>query len=458
MKITVLSGSPKGDLSITLQYVKLIQKKTPQHTFKVHHVSQNIQRIERDRQVFLSIIDDILTSDGILWSFPVYVFLIPSQYKHFIELIWEKGAQSAFKDKYAASISTSIHFYDHAAHDYISAICDDLDMRFMGSFSADMDDIFIEQMRARLLTFARGFFEAIENSLPSAKSHPALIHSKFNYRPRKTKEKIDTYGKKVILVTDTENDQSNLAKMAQKFKDSLRQDIEVFNLHHINMSDGCLGCLQCAFDNICIYRDKDEFIDFFNKLRNADITIHAGTIKDRFLSARTKTFWDRSFFNGHIPAQAGKQIGFIISGPLAQIPNLRQVLEAMAELQRANLVGIVTDECENSSHLDLLLHNLANKCVQLSVQNYIRPQTFLGVGGHKLLRDFIWARGRFPFIADYKYYRKHGMFDFPQKDKRNLKRSNQMLDLIKTPEMKETVRKMMKSEIVKPYQKAMEIA
>ena len=35
MKIVVLNGSPKGDLSITLQYVLLIRKKLPEHQFKV---------------------------------------------------------------------------------------------------------------------------------------------------------------------------------------------------------------------------------------------------------------------------------------------------------------------------------------------------------------------------------------------------------------------------------------
>jgi multimeric flavodoxin WrbA len=459
MKVAVLSGSPKGELSVTLQYVKLIQKKFPQHEFKIHHVSQNIQRIEKNEETFTKVMADIKSADGILWAFPLYVFLVPSQYKRFIELIWEKGAQDAFKDKYTAVLTTSVHFYDHTAHNYMRAVCDDLDMRFVDSFSADMDDIFIAQMRARLLIFAKNFFQAIERKLPTVKTHPPLVYNKFHYVPGKTKNKIDTQGKRVIVVTDAQDGRSNLAKMVQRFKDSFCQDIEVVSLYDINIKGGCLGCIQCGFDNICVYQGKDEFIDFFNtKLRDADITIYAGTIKDRFLSARTKMSWDRSFFNGHIPVQAGKQMGFIISGPLNQIPNLRQVLEAMGEMEKANLVDIITDECGDSSYLDALLHNFANKCVQLSVENYIRPQTFLGVGGYKIFRDFIWARARFPFLADFRYYQEHGMFDFPQKDKRYLKWSQQMIDLIKTPEMKETVRKMMKSEMVKPYQKAAETA
>jgi len=459
MKITVLSGSPKGEMSVTLQYVKFIQRKFPQHELKIIHISHDIQKIEKDEKVFKRTIDDIEGSDGVLWAFPLYVLLVPSQYKRFIELIYERGAQAAFKNKYAAALTTSINFYDHTAHNYIHAICDDLDMKFVESFSADMDDIFHEEMRARLLLFARGFFKAIDNKLPTAKIFAPLTYSKFCYTPGKAKGKVDTGGKRVVVLTDAHDDRSNLAKMVERFRVAFSQDIEVYDLHDINIKGGCLGCLQCSFDNVCVYQGQDEFVDFFNtRLRNADVTVFAGAIKDRYLSSRWKMYFDRSFFNGHIPVQIGKQRGFIISGPLSQIPNLRQILEAEAEMSQANLADIITDECEDSSRLDALLQNFASRCVQLSAESYIRPHTFLGVGGHKIFRDFIWARARFPFLADFKFYRKHGMFDFPQKDKRHLKYGKEMMDLIKTPEMREMVRKMIKTEMVKNYQRIAETA
>ena len=46
MKIIVLNGSPKGDLSITLQYVLLIRKKFPEHQFKVFNIAQEIRKLE----------------------------------------------------------------------------------------------------------------------------------------------------------------------------------------------------------------------------------------------------------------------------------------------------------------------------------------------------------------------------------------------------------------------------
>lgn len=457
MKIAVLNGSPKGELGITLQYVKFIQKKLPQYDLKVFHIAHDIQKLERDAAAFQRVIEEVRTSDGVLWAFPLYVFLVSSQYKRFIELIWERGAQDAFKGKYAASLSTSIHFYDHTAQNYIHAICEDLDMKFVEAYPADMNDLFVEQERDRLLIFARNFFDTIENKLPTTRSFAPLVHSTFCYMPGKATSRVDTGGKRIVVLTDIRDKQSNLAKMVERFKQSFAQDIEVYNLYDVDMRGGCLGCIQCGFDNICVYEGKDGFTDFFNdKVRHNDVTIYASTIKDRYLSSRMKMFWDRSFFNGHTPWHMGQQMGFILSGPLAQIPNLRQILEAESEINMTNLVDIITDECQDSAQIDALLQNFASRCVQYSVENYMKPMTFLGVGGWKIFRDAIWARLRFPFQADFRFYRKHKLFDFPQKDKRFLKFSKDMLTMIKDLDMKEAVRKMIKAEMVKGHQKIVE--
>ena len=125
MKIVVLNGSPKGNVSVTMQYVKFIQDKFPEHELKIINISERIKKIERDESYFKEIINEIESADGILWAFPLYVFLVAAQYKRFIEMITEKQVQYAFKNKYTGVLTTSIHFYDHTAHNYMNAICDD---------------------------------------------------------------------------------------------------------------------------------------------------------------------------------------------------------------------------------------------------------------------------------------------------------------------------------------------
>jgi len=132
MKIAVLNGSPKGNISATMQYILYIQKKFPQHEYKFLNVAQQIKILEKNEERFNTVIEEIRTSDGVIWGFPLYVLLVSSQYKRFIELIYEKKVENVFKDKYSALLCTSIHFYDHTAINYVNGIWEDLEMKFVG--------------------------------------------------------------------------------------------------------------------------------------------------------------------------------------------------------------------------------------------------------------------------------------------------------------------------------------
>ncbi|MFT5872539.1 MAG: hypothetical protein ACI8WT_001470 [Clostridium sp.] len=50
----------------------------------------------------------------------------------------------------------------------------------------------------------------------------------------------------------------------------------------------------------------------------------------------------------------------------------------------------------------------------------IKPATFLGVAGMKLFRDEIWDNLRFPFIADHKAFKAHGLYAFPQRNYKSI--------------------------------------
>jgi len=457
MKITVLNGSPKGDLSVTMQYVNFVQKKFPEHELKIINISNRIKKIQNDDSLFNEIINEVRSSDGILWGFPLYVALVPSQYKRFIELIWEKNASDAFAGKYTAAISTSIHFFDHTAHNYIHAVCDDLDMKYTFSFSPDMFDLMKEKEREKLLIFAEDFFDSIKRNLPTTKFYHPVEKNSFSYSPSSPEKKISTADKKIIVVTDSDQDNSNLDFMINRFKDSFTEDIEIANINKIKINGGCLGCCECGLDYRCVYTGKDEFIDFFNsKLKSADIIIFAAAIRDRYFSSKFKMLFDRAFFNTHTPSLMKKQFGFLISGPFTQIPNIREIMLAFTEWQRANPSGFVSDEVSDSKLLDSLIQNLAEKNVRYSEKGFIKPPTFLGVGGMKIFRDDIWGRLRFVFQADHAFYEKNEFYDFPQDDATSKDINEKMYKLTEDPEMKEKVRKMIKTEMVKPHKHIVE--
>ncbi len=455
MNIIVLNGSPKGKTSVTLQYIHFLQKKFPEHSFEILHISKMIRKIENDEDYFGEILTKIADSGAVLWASPVYYFLIPSNYKRFIELINERDAKRYFHNKYTGFLSTSVHFFDHTAHNYIHSVCEDLGMNYVGSYSADTYDLLKAEERKNFIQFATSFFKAIENRQITPKVFRRIDFNNMEYSPSPVTQQFELDNKNLLIVTDAEPMQSNLIKMTNRLQASFKGKTELVNLHNLKIKGSCLGCNQCAYDNKCVYEGKDEFIDFYNnKIKNANILIFAGTIKDRYLSSIWKTFFDRSFFNGHSPTLLDKQVAFIVSGPLSQIPNLRQILESYAQNHRSNLVDIVTDEYENSETIDNLLAKLAENIVTFDKENFIRPCTFLGVGGMKVFRDDVWGRFRFPFKADHLNYKKHGFYNFPQNDFKVRIKNAIMLLLCKIPSFrKEVYVNRMKDDMIRPFQK-----
>lgn len=416
MKIIVLNGSPKGEDSITLQYVAYIRKHYPQHDFRIFHVSQRIKKMECDLEAFEEVINEVRSADGVLWSFGLWVLCVPAQYMRFIELISERGMEEAFENKYAAVMTTSIHFYDHTAHNYMRAVCEDLRMEFVDTISLDIIDMMKAEKRREITIFAEGFFKAIREQAVTSKLFNPLTISDFVYQSTESKMKVDPGNKKVLVLSDEIDIHTNLGKMIARFKQSFAGEIEVINLNDIDIRGACLGCMRCGFDYTCTY--KDGFADFYNqRVRTADIIVFAGTVNGRYLSSTWKTFYDRAYFWNHTPSLVGKQLGYIISGPLRQNANLIQILEASSTArQSANHVDIITDECENSPEIDASLQSFAQRLVGFAEKEYLKPQNFLAVGGHKVFRDDIWGRLRPLWQADYRYFKKHGLFDFPHKD------------------------------------------
>lgn len=457
MKIAVLNGSPKGDVSATMQYVHYMQKKFPRHELKILNVAQRIGKIEKDDGAFEEIIDEVRSSDGVLWAFPLYFLLVSAQYKRFIELLWERGAADFLEKKYAAILATSIHFFDHTAINYMNAVCDDLKMKYLGSYSADTYDLLKEEERKRFLLFAGGFFDSIENKVPTSKSYRPVTRRKFEYIPGPAAKSIDAGGKKVLILTDIRDQQTNLAGMIERFRGSFSQEIETINLHDLDIKGGCQGCIQCGYDNQCVYQGKDDYIDFFDsKVKTADVLIWAGTIRDRYLSSRWKIFFDRSFYNNHAPVLMDKQVAFILSGPLSQIPNLRQVLEGYLDNQRANRVGFVTDEFGSSTEIDALLQHLAERSLRFAETGYVRPPTFLAVAGKLLFRDEVWGRLRPVFQADHRVYKELGIYDFPQKRIKRRVTNGLMTIMLKSPRFRKEFTKRIKKGMIHPLQKVLE--
>jgi len=458
VRIAVISGSPKGRDSATLRYVRFLQLNYPQADFQVEHVGQQIGKLEKNKAFFDSLIDRIKEADAVLWATPVYYFVVPSQLKRFIELVFERNKSAAFRDKPAASLTTSIHFFDHTAVRYLHAVSEDLGMHYSGSYTAEMNDLRRPREKRRLLSFGKIMLACFEKGSAASycRTYPPSPAMSFVYRPEEPGVKIDPAGKKIVIVADLENPSANLAGMVKHFMVSFAEQPELINLADKDITLGCRGCLTCGAENRCFYDKRDSFREVFEgSVKKADILIIAGEIRDRFLSARLKRFMDRSFYMNHVPYFGGKQVGLIIAGPLGHNANIRDVLESYIRLHEGNLAGTVTDEADSSKEIDTLLDKLAADTIFLSGEGYLAPPSFPLVGGRKVFRDFIAGSGQLVFPADYRYYRENRFFDYPHR-KRGMQAATLVLrNLLKIPRLRREFSKRIVKGMVHPLDRSL---
>ena len=403
MKILVINGSPTGDDSITLQTVLYIKKHYPKHEYEFINPGRMIINFEKD---FTEAERLLQNAELILFSYPVYTFLVPSQLHRFIEIIREKGID--ISGKYAAQITTSKHFYDTTAHEFIKENCADLGLKYLGGLSADMEDLLSKKGRHDALSFFhhvlwsahKGIYEDIK--MPSDKGKLIKAGSGIEDKPKKA-------DKRVVIVTDCADDDTNLKSMTERFVKVLSYKADIVNLREFPFAGGCLGCFNCAATGKCIY--KDGFDSFLReRIQTADATVYAFKIKDHSMGSLFKLFDDRQFCNGHRTVTMGKPVGYIIDGHLSIEPNLKTLIEARAEVGNNHLAAVATNEKDPDKEIDLLALELE---YAIST-HYTQPANFYGVGGLKIFRDLIYTMQGM-MREDHRFYKKHGFYDFPQK-------------------------------------------
>ena len=451
MKLIVINGSPKAENSITLQHIRYFQQKHPEHSFEIFHIGKKTALFEKQPYLIHNIAGKIKQADALIWSFPVYYALIPSQHKRFIELLFEQCGRDFFKGTYTTSFTTSINFFDHTAHNYMQGICEDLGFMYVDSFSAHMDDFFAADERKKMDTFFNWFINIVNKKLPIPKKynlHPGQLISytpDFNAATDK-----HPAASKTLLLTDEQETDGNLSAMTQMFAHITDGTVVVKNIHDVDIKHGCLGCCTCGYDNIC--KQKDGYTRFYNDtLKTADTIIIAGSIKDHYLSAHWKKFFDRSFFNGHVPVLKGKRLGFIISGPLSHLQNLREILEAMSQMWHMKSLDIVTDEYATSTKITEQLGSFAQKLAISEQTGLDFGARFYQVGGGKIFRDFIFNMTAV-FRADHIFYKKMGMYHtFPQRQLKKRFRNALFSLFVAIKPIRKKIHQKFIPEMVAPY-------
>ena len=443
MKILVINGSPKGKFSITLQTFKYLEKLHPEHEFSVLDAGQKIKALEKD---FSKAKEELEKADLIIFSYPVYTFIAPCQLHRFIELMKENGVKT--EGKFATQFSTSKHFYDVTAHNYIRDNCFDMDMKYIKGLSADMDDLLSEKGQKEAKEFfdfviwnaKNGFFETAPEKPSAPKNLPVSVPE--NSEAKKTGD--------VVILADLEPENKQLESMIERFSAVFPRKTRVINIREYPFSGGCLGCFSCAVSGKCVY--KDGFDEFLRKeIQTGEAIVIAFSIKDHSMGALFKMYDDRQFCNGHRTVTMGMPFGYLVSGNLSEEENLRMIIEARAQVGGNFLAGVATDETNPDEEIDRLA-----KTLDYAVENkYVPPQNFYGIGGMKIFRDLIWQMQGM-MKADHKFYKAHGQYDFPQKKWPRMLAMYAVGAMIGNPKIKAKMGNKMNEGMLMPYKKLLE--
>ncbi|MBR5547880.1 MAG: NAD(P)H-dependent oxidoreductase [Clostridia bacterium] len=444
MNILVLNGSPKGEYSITLQTVRYLEKRHPEITFTVLHVGQRIRSFEKD---FSPAMEAVQAADALLFSYPVYTFIAPYQLHRFIELMKEHKAPVA--GKYATQLSTSKHFYDVTAHRYIQDNAQEMGMKYVRGLSADMDDLLTERGQQEAEAFLARFLWNVEKGY----CEPCLLSSA---NPRHLPVTVPMTADKnkpgdVVIIADVRKGDMQLQSMIDRFRAVLPLKTRVVNLQDFPFKGGCLGCFNCATDGKCIY--KDGFDTFLREnIQTAQAMIYAFTIRDHSPGSRFKLFNDRQFCNGHRTVTMGMPVGYLISGDYGVETNLQMIVEGRAQVGSNILAGVATDQ-ENPDHA---IDELAASLVYALENQPAQPQNFYGIGGMKIFRDLIYKM-RGMMKADHRFYKAHGQYDFPQKDKGTILKMYLVGALLSSPKIRSKMGNQMNEGMIGPYRKVVEM-
>ena len=443
MNILVLNGSPKGKYSVTLQTINYIQKYNNEHDFEILNVGQNIRTIEKD---FSKTEEALKKADVIIFSYPVYTFIAPSQLHRFIELMKESSID--FSDKYATQLSTSKHFYDVTAHRYIEDNCYDLGLKYVKGLSADMDDLLTEKGQKEAMNFFNYLCWSVEHDSfePFLPKNEEPSHVKVTIPEVESKEKSGD----VVIITDCKEADEQLKSMIDRFRTVLPLKTRVVNLREYPFKGGCMGCFNCAVSGKCVITDKfDDYLR--NEIQTGQAIVYAFSIKDHSMGSIFKTYDDRQFCNGHRTVTMGMPIGYLISGDYSKEFNLQMIVEGRAQVGSNFLAGIATDEFDPDKEIDRMADNL---CYGLE-NNYVPPQNFYGIGGMKIFRDLIWLMQGM-MRADHKFYKAHGQYDFPQKKRGQMIAMYAVGALLANPKLKAKMGNKMNEGMLMPYKKLLE--
>ena len=100
---------------------------------------------------------------------------------------------------------------------------------------------------------------------------------------------------------------------------------------------------------------------------------------------------------------------------------------------------------------------MAQRLTYALAHKYVQPRNFYGVGGMKIFRDLIWMM-RGLMKADHDFYKAHGIYDFPQKQRGKMLMMCFLGSMVRNPKINAKMGNKMNEGMAAPYKKVIAAA
>ena len=367
MKIVFIAGSNRGKESASIKpALAWMNSRKNRFRFEILEVGKYIKVLSEDKAFFDSYLQAMNTSDAVIWLIPVRNLLPSFEICAFIHLINQNNAGSLLKNKHTTAVMTSFFFASDDAEAYLAGACQSWEMNWFAAFHCRP-----EKRNSKndlpAIRFLDAFIEKKEKNI-SAPQFYVIIQSRFlPYRPvafRPVKKRTDSKAK-ILLITATPPEETNLPQMIETWEKSFPLPIEKVNLSELPLCFPCAGKCGCFETRFCGFESDSIGKILLPKYKSADVVIFAADVRFGILPPLFKLFFDRIFIPARFDRQKKKRTVWLLSGNLKNRSPLQKYIRTKSILHGEEVIGIANDGNESAKQITDALFALAQETAHL---------------------------------------------------------------------------------------------
>lgn len=265
MKICVLSCSPKGDTSLTLQTVDFLKKYYPDDQFDVFKTTT----VDCDDEVANAACE----SDLVMILSSIFHLNVHGQMMSMLDQLASKMKAKlgdGIDSKFFTYVTTSNFLYDIGAHKYVTRWAEGEKLNLLRTLSLKDDSMLTETGREEVYRW--------------------LAYIKDTIAIRRSGEVPQVTEKRRVALINGGLPEASVKRVADLYK-ARGCEVEAFNLQDYKIIP-CTACFACYSNRTCCM--KDDFVDLVDKIgTGTDLFVNLGNLKYGMLDQQFKIFTDR---------------------------------------------------------------------------------------------------------------------------------------------------------------------